>query len=315
MTLHVLRDAPPPELAQALAEFERQFTYPLGSGRSFSISHGDDYPRFFRAMGDGVSLVLEEQGRVLGSFGIAVRPILLPDGREATTAYFGDVKVDPAARKAMGFLRLARAARDWLAGRVTSAFGIVMDGTNATPDAYTGRFGIPALRPIGKTIVWQFRCPSRSILWDNRYVARLDKARACFRRLSLGRYACATASPFERSQIGAMPLMHPGRSACGLVEDTRRCKRLYADDTTELRSAHLTFFAWRNPAAAAELLEAAIEWAGEKGYPTIFVAVAPPDVEPLEAALGPMDKVVAPATIYGHGFNDDAVWNINTSEI
>ena len=104
-------------------------------------------------------------------------------------------------------------------------------------------------------------------------------------------------------------------SACGLVEDTRRCKRLLADDGTELRSAHLSYFAWESPAAGAALLHVALGHAARAGHPALFVAIAPSDVAPLEAALGPMEKVVAPATIFGHGLDDDLVWNINTAEI
>jgi hypothetical protein len=51
MIVHQLCSAPSPSQAKALAEFEGQFNYPLGAGRSFRISHGEDYPRFFRAIG------------------------------------------------------------------------------------------------------------------------------------------------------------------------------------------------------------------------------------------------------------------------
>ena len=46
----------------ALARFEEQFTYPLGPGRTLRISHGDDYPRFFRAIGDAACFVAERSG-------------------------------------------------------------------------------------------------------------------------------------------------------------------------------------------------------------------------------------------------------------
>src|SRR5882724_3251162 len=95
----VLQEAPTTELARALAEFETQFTYPLGPGRSFRINHGDDYPRFFRAMGEAASCVVLDNDKVLGVLGVAVHPLLLPDGKEIKVAYFGDLKVDRAAHK------------------------------------------------------------------------------------------------------------------------------------------------------------------------------------------------------------------------
>src|SRR5437867_9963421 len=109
MTLHILREAPDDKLSAALAEFELQFTYPLGPGRTFRISHGDDYPRFFRAMGEAVSFVVTNQDCVLGTLGVAIRRLLLPDGFEPTVAYLGDLKVVPRARKSMVFLQLVGA--------------------------------------------------------------------------------------------------------------------------------------------------------------------------------------------------------------
>ena len=110
-------------------------------------------------------------------------------------------------------------------------------------------------------------------------------------------------------------LVHPSGSACGLVEDTRRCKRLFADDGTELRSGHLSYFAFSSPAAGADLIRTAIDSPSRAGHPAMFVAVAPSDVPVLEAALGGLQKVVAPATIYGINLDGPGLWNINTAEI
>lgn len=316
MTMHVLRESPPADLARALADFERQFTYPLGPGRSFSISHGEDYPRFFRAMGEAASLVLEEGGRVLGTLGIAVRRLQLPEGRLQTVAYFGDLKTDAAARKSFALLQIVWAADQWLRGKATAGFGVVMDGTRNTPDSYTGHFGIPAARVLGKTIVWQIPCTTAD--WQREYDGwrtTPERVQECYRRLSHGRYACPKANPAERSEMTPFALLDPEGLACGLVEDTRRCKRLLADDGKELRSAHLSFFAWQTPAAGAALLRAARAHAARAEQPAMFVGVAPVDVAALQAALGPMEKVVAPATIFGHGLDDEIAWNINTAEI
>ncbi len=157
--LHTLRDVPPPELTRALAAFEAQFTYPLGPGRTFRISHGDDYPRFFRAQGDGACFVMEHDGQVTGVLGVAIRRLLSPDGREQVVAYIGDLKVDPAARKTLTYLRLAWAAYSWVGARTSAGYGVVMDGTAVTPDAYTGGFGIPAARSSAAS--WSGSSPAR----------------------------------------------------------------------------------------------------------------------------------------------------------
>lgn len=132
MTLHSLRESPGPALARALADFERGFTYPLGPGRWFRISHGEDYPRFFRAMGPATCYVAELDRCVVGALGVAIRPLMLPDGSRRPTAYIGDLKVARGARGAWVFLRMARAADAWARPQVESAYGIVMEGTRTS---------------------------------------------------------------------------------------------------------------------------------------------------------------------------------------
>src|SRR5260221_3640788 len=133
----------------------------------------------------------------------------------------------------------------------------------------------------------------------------------CYARLSHGRFSTPGGIPEERSEMSPVWLMHPTGLACGLVEDTRRAKRLLADDGAELRSGHLSFFAFATPAAGAELLRVAARQAGRFVHPSLFVSVAPPDATELEHALGAIDKVIAPATIYAAQLKDAESWNIN----
>ncbi len=313
--LHTLQSAPPPELARALAAFEAQFTYPLGQGRTFRISHGEDYPRFFRAQGEGACFVMEHDGKVSGVVGVSLRRLLLPEGTEQKVAYIGDLKVDPAARKTWTYLRLAWAAFSWVGGNATG-YGIVMDGTAATPDAYTGGCGIPAARKLGTIMIWQFPCQGFEAPADGTIlVSCAEPVLACYRELSRGRYAALGARPEVRSEMPPTWLIHPQGLACGLVEDTRLAKRLHADDGRELQSAHLSYFAFRTPAAGKELLDAALGHAERWGHPALFVSVASQDVDELGAVLGTRERVAAPATVYGGGLDDGAAWNVNTAEI
>jgi hypothetical protein len=100
-----------------------------------------------------------------------------------------------------------------------------------------------------------------------------------------------------------------------LLEDTRRAKRLIADDGTEMNSIHLSAFAFQNPRAAAELLREALRRAALLKSPALFVAVAAPEAEEVRAALAGVETVVAPATVFGTGLEPFAYWNINTAEI
>jgi hypothetical protein len=315
MNLHELTGPPPPELARALAVFEERFTYPLGPGRTFRISHGDDYPRFFRSIGRAVCFVAERQGRVLGSLAVAACPLRLPDGTSRDVAYLADLKVDPGARGGVVLLRLARAAQA-LMGPLGAAFSVVMEGTAVTPADYTGRLGIPAFAPLARIAVLRLPATGAAEAGEGGHFRTTEaEGRACYERLSAGRYASPGGTPAERSETPAVWLTLPGGTACGRLEDTRRAKRLLADDGSELRSAHLACFACRTPQAGAELVRAALPLAAREGFPALFVAVPEAEAAALCERLGARDVVVAPATVYGTGLEPGPAWNVNTSEI
>jgi hypothetical protein len=304
-----------PVLAKALADFEVPFTYPLGSGKFFRITHGADYTLFFRAMGDGACFIAEHQGRVAGVLGTAVRKLWMPDGTERASAYMGDLKIAEDARGSTVLLRLARAAEAWLRPRVDMGFGVVMNGTAQTPDAYTGRCGIPVFQDLGQIVVFRIFVSDGCAKHNPGHFHTTQEAGLdCYRRLSLGRYACPADQPQKRSQIKPVWLMNPGGLACGMLEDTRKAKRLIAGDGSEMLSAHLSCFAYGAVAAAAELIRIALGQVACLGLPALFVAVARSDAQELRDALHPLEVLAAPATVYGAGLRTGS-WNINSSEI
>ena len=314
--MHLLEGPPPPSLAQALAEFEREFTYPLGPGRWFRIAHGDDYPRFFRAMGRaGCFVAQDEGGRVLGTLATAIRRLGLPDGREQPAAYIGDLKVTTQARGGRALFRLARAAQEWGSGEAQAFFSVVMDGTAATPERYTGRAGLPAFAALAKIVVLRLSVSAEAAGDPVPFAADTDAGERCYRELSRGRYWSPGGRPQERSEFTPAWLLDPAGAACGRLEDTRRAKRLFGNDGSELVSAHLSCFAFSEVAAGAALLRAAARRAAGLGYPALFLAVAEPDAEAMLPRLVDVRLTVAPATVYGAGLKAAIPWNINTAEI
>ena len=313
MILRFFHEPPEPTLAGALAEFEHQFSYPLGPGRSFRIEHGADYARFYRVIGDARCFIALEGERVLGVLAVAIRPLLLPDGRAARAAYIGDLKVTREARRGTALYRLARAAEAWARPRADVAFGVVMDGTAAVPSQYSGRAGIPAFEAVGRLMV--LRLPCAAVPGETRGVSEVSEAdgRDRFLRLSRGRCACPAGTPGERSSVAPVWLEAEGL-ACGCLEDTRRAKRLIATDG-EMVSAHLSCFAWADLRAAAALLRAAAGRSAAQGFPALFVSVDARDAADLEGVLRCDNVVRAPATVYGHGLQAGAAWNVNSSEI
>lgn len=310
MTVHRIQEAPSPELSRALATFEQQFRYPLGPGRTFRISHGDDYPLFFRAMGDGVCFAAMHDETVIGTLGGAIRRMHLPDGSERLVAYLGDLKVASIARRGRAVFALIRAMQEWAGARVDSAFSVVMDGTAATTAQYGGRLGIPALESLGKVVIFQL--PTKPSPTPG--TAR-EAFLACHRALRVGRCTFSDGDPAQRSEHPPHWITLPDGSACGCVEDTLRSKRLFADDGAELRSAHLSGFAYDSVRAGGAMIRAALHRAGARGFGALFTSIAEPEAAAFAAEFEETPLAIAPATVFGTGLAPAALWNINPSEI
>lgn len=114
MKLMAISAAPEASVAAALDRFERVFQYPLGTHDTFRISHGADYARFFRAMGEGICFAAEHEEQILGTISLSLRQLKQPDGSVRKVAYVGDLKVVPQARsRGKVMLALLHAARRW----------------------------------------------------------------------------------------------------------------------------------------------------------------------------------------------------------
>jgi hypothetical protein len=186
-----------------------------------------------------------------------------------------------------------------------------MDGTPATPDRYTGRLGIPAMRDCAALAV--LRLPAGGAVdpaWRSTPAAVLRRRGALLARRIAGERGADAA---ERSAMAPVALLAPDGSACGLVEDTRRAKRLLTGDG-ELASAHLGGAAWRDPDALAALLRQAAAVAAAAGLPALFAAVPAGESDDLLERLGP-GITVAPATVYAHGLPLGLPWLVDTAEI
>lgn len=315
MIVHTVTDPPSPELASALMTFEEQFTYPLGTTGSFRISHGPDYARFYRAMGETAVFVAEHDGQVLGTLAGALRRLVAPSGNEQLVGYVGDLKILPSARGGLSLLYLARALQTANAGRTRSAFAVVMDGTVVLPQAYSGRLGIPAFAELARIAVLHVSTAGDPGDDDSPSLRTTATAAApCHRRWNQGRYAVLAGDPTRRSEFEPTWLMLPDASACGLVEDTRRAKRLITD-VGEMRSIHLSNFAYRGPADGAALIRVTMRLAARNGYPVLFVAVPAADAAAFRRELSLLEPDVATATVYGYGLQPGIAWSVNTAEI
>lgn len=322
MTIRIVTQAPEADLAEALEKFERQFTYPLGSGRSFRISHGQDYPRFFRAIAPDSSasfVAIGGNGEVRGTLGAAIRPIQFPSGACRLAAYLGDLKTTPGAGRGRTLFRLTAEATAWsIAHGAVVAYGVVMEGTPHAPTHYTGRFGMHAFRAIQRLCILRLPVDSSNQSEEQAFETDRSSLEQCFRELGSGAFTPFGGMPDLRSASPPRFLLSPDGSACGVLEDTRLAKRLFREDGEEMLATHFSKFAYTDPSAGARIIRQALARCANRALaPAMFVAIPHCDLSAFKQLQGNgAGTVEAPAAIYGTGFDEASEkWNISASEI
>lgn len=318
MKISIVTQAPNEELADALGAFERQFRYPLGDESEFSISHGRDYARFFRAIGEAACFVAVDRDEVLGAVGCSLTRLRTPSNEEVLAVYFGDIKVSPGARSSRTLYRLFKATHSWVHGRTTIGFGVVMDNTTVLPGRYTGRLGFPRFEVSGKIALFhidthqQSDRRSRLEARSSNPVVTGNNDRRIQNRSS---FELLGTEPRTRSRMHPVQLHSEDGFARGLLEDTRAAKQLIDENGVEIVSGHLSFFDYRSLDAAVALIKQACERCRDMAYPKLFVSVPSDCAKNLRSALDGFSFRTATATVYATGIETRAPWRINSSEI
>jgi hypothetical protein len=316
MNLHRLSAAPPGWLGEALERFEARFYYPLGEGIKFRISHGRSYISFFEAMGDATVWVAERSGEVVGTLAAIVRSLHLPGGEVRRVAYLCDLKVTPGPQAGRALASLAGATVKSLAGKgIQSAYSVVMGGTSRSPEGYTGRLDIPQFSPLGDIVVFKVTAPRGPRPSSGANITTGEDVHAVYESLNASRVSAEACCPSLRSFEAPVPLLAVDGQACGIIDDTRRGKRLWLDTGAELRAAHLSRFSYANVEAGANLVRHAMTIVARQGVPTMFFAVPSGDAPCFAAALSDHSPHMAPARIYGCGLPTTEAWSVDTSEI
>jgi len=307
-----------------LAQFEQQFQYPLGPHDHFSISHGSDYLPFFAAMGAATLLVAEHLGTIVGTLVLVHRQLVFGDSspgsgetqkRGQDAHYICDLKVRPDARSSSALARLMTAAADVIRPCQSHAcYSVVMAGTSSEPAAYTGRLNIPKFAVVGEVAILRFlTAPSREP--STVVNASPDQFTATQERLRAAGVQPAAGDSSVRSLIGVQRFCHVNGTACGLLEDTRRGKRLIQASGEEIVSAHLSRFNWSDLVAAEDLLEHALDRSLELGFPAMFCSMPSAAWAHLKPLLHGLECQQTSATVYGYQVPDNLDWWIDTSEI
>lgn len=303
MKIELFENSAPSRLQEPLQRFEATFRYPLGPGRTFRIDHGQDYMSFYAALGESLCVVAENERRVVGVLSLAVRTLIAPSTR-IKAAYVGDVKIEPTLVGARALPRLLLAATAWGRPRVSAAYAVVMEGGAKTPDQYSGRFGVPALSPIGRIMVYRIPCevggtgPSTSVPMS---LPSGNEVRAEF-----GHASARSLHPPERIEV---------EGASAILEDTRRSKRLFDDQDQELRSLYLSEFTYDSPDAAQRLVLESAQRALRTSADHLFICVPDRQVVGFDEILDFPGIVRARAIIYGIGLPSNLDWIVNPAEI
>ena len=190
-----------------------------------------------------------------------------------------------------------------------------MAGTSATPDNYTGRAGVPQFDAVGELTILRIAVEPHAGTGQASWSTDPRSGSECFRRLVRSCYAPIGADSTLRSEVPITWLAHPQGTACGALEDTHRAKRLRIVGGEELRSGHLSFFAFTDPADGAAIIDRALALCAQRSYPALFVAVPRREAERLQSALNAPNAFTARATVYGVNFPRGHEWNISTAEI
>jgi hypothetical protein len=295
-------------LSRKLCEFEALFDYPLGNSQRFRIDHSTDYTAFYRAIGEARTWMIDSGDSIIAAISTAVRSVKI-QGEPKRIAYIGDLKIHPQHQSGRVLFHIARCLQPLLEQTATFAYGVVMDGTQFTPEHYTGRLGIPQFRPVAKLHILRIEASD----WRGTASSNVSAQEGYALYSQLNNAVSDPASTKLRSKMIPHWLAVAGQ-ACGMLEDTRRAKRLYLTRGEELLSAHLSCFAFKDTAAACAILHNALDCAYQQGYPAMFVALSEAQYDLLAPSLQSFRYTTAPATVYATD-SICAYIPVNTSEI
>jgi hypothetical protein len=311
----------PESAAELLAEFETHFTYPLGNACRFRISHGNDYLRFFRSMGEATLLVASDGTTIHGSIARVEKELILrrkssPLVGLCLAHYLCDLKVKPASRGSMVLPRLIKETKRQIESSGTRAcYSVVMDGTGRLPTDYTGRLGVPKFERLAKISILRLTAHDHAQPTTTCRIVSPEEYAKLAESIYPSGYAASNRNAQHRSSMEPVYFSTNNGDACGILQDTRRAKQLFLESGEELLSGHLCGLRYQTADAGATLLREAARLAHASGFPAVFTSVPHGQWTDLQPFLEDHHVTVAPATIYGHALQAGCDWWIDTAEI
>ena len=315
MNIIELPTIPDVDMAARLETFESQFSYSLGEASRFRISHSPMYTAFYRSQGEWsvCLLAVTDAGEIAGTVSATIRTLKTPTGSKLNVAYIGDLKVAPHLKTQRPLIAIAKELRKRLEPLVDAAYGVVMNGTSSVPSNYTGRLGIPSFVPFAALNILRFS--TEKILEAKANVIDIYEGHALYELLTQDGYAFSLGTPALRSNIVPCWYAAHDKKACGMLEDTRRAKRLFMDSGEEILSSHLSYFAVADGQAAREVIITALVKSRALGFHGMFLTLDDKDMRIVAPFLGGLTYSNAPATIYATKTLHPFRMKVNSSEV
>lgn len=298
------------ELHQRLFAFEKQFDYPLGNGDRFYIDHSPDYKAFYQAIGRDNIVIVEKDNQIIATISSSIREITINDKVEKVV-YIGDLKIHPNYQSSRVLYKLINFLKSILEREASLAYCVVMEGTKITPKNYTGRLGIPTLAVQERINLIKFI--TNDYQEQNLKIITEEEGYGLYCTLHNSSPLINYSNAKIRSLI-APTWFNYNNQACAMIEDTRKAKKLFLENGSELISAHISYFSYADQNSAFTLLKHCIGYAYRHDFPIVFLALSRKQKDDLKEVLKNFTHQELSATIYS---NDRILENItiNSSEI
>lgn len=275
-------------LYRDIQDFQRAVETNYFGADAMTCHHGRDYTLLLRSCGDVCALsVRDRAGRITGLLSLNRLRFRLPGGRIRPVMYVAHLHVLPECRAGATLPALiARAVFPVLfGGGVICGLARVGGGFNPTKVARV--LNLPTYAPVTTARLITYTADAGiSLRGAPVRVAAEREVRDRYAHLTRDRIAAVGGNPAMRSALPPRWLIAEDGSACGCIEDYHATTRWIRADGTEFRQSNISFFGWRDAAAAGWFVRGAVREAALIGAERVRIILDERLAAPVVDAIG-----------------------------
>lgn len=275
-------------LYRDIQEFQRAVETNYFGADAMTCHHGRDYTLLLRSCGDVCAFsVRDRAGRITGLLSLNRLRFRLPGGRVRSLMYVAHLHVLPDCRAGIALPALiARAVFPVLFGGGVIC-GLARVGGGFNPTRVSRVLNLPTYAPVAIARLITYTADAALPLHGAPVrVATEQEVRDRYAHLTRDRIAAVGGNPAMRSALPPRWLMAEDGSACGCIEDYHATTRWIRADGTEFRQSNISFFGWRDPAAAASFVRGAVREADLIGADRLRIILDERLAQPVVDAIG-----------------------------